>query len=77
MTEVAYFLVSIDRGTPATVARAIRQLDGVIDAHATMGDYDVVAIAEIEGTRGFPGIAAAVRKFEGVVKVATCVVVKP
>lgn len=77
MAEVAYFLVSIDRSTPAAVARAIRQVDGVVDAHVTMGDYDIVAVAELEGTRGFPSIAAAVRKVEGVAKVATCVVVKP
>lgn len=77
MTEVAYLLVSINRGTPAAVARAIRQLDGVVDAHVTMGDYDVVAIAELEGTQGFPGLTAAVRKIDGVVKVATCIIVEP
>lgn len=74
---MAYVLVSINRSTPAAVARAIRQLDGVVDAHVTMGDYDVVAIAELEGTRGFPSLTAAVRRIDGVVEVATCVIVKP
>ncbi len=77
MSEVAYLLVSLDRGTPAAAARQIRQIDGVIDAHVTMGDYDIVAIAELDGTKGFPWITAAVRRVEGVAKVATCVVVKP
>lgn len=77
MTEVAYFLVSLDRSTPAAVARQIRQLDGITDVQVTMGDFDIVAVAEGEGTKGFPGIAAAVRRIEGVTKVATCVVVKP
>lgn len=77
VSEVAYFLVSLGRRTPAAVARQIRRIDGVVDARVTMGDFDVVAVAELEGTRGFPNIAAAVRKVEGVAKVATCVVVKP
>lgn len=77
MSEVAYLLVSLIRGTPAAAARQIRQIGGVVDAHVTMGDYDIVAVAEIDGTRGFPVIAAEVRRVEGVAKVATCVVVKP
>lgn len=77
MSELAYFLVSLDRNTPAAVARLIRQIDGIVDAHVTMGDFDVVALAELNATRGFPSIATAVRKIGGVAKVATCVVVKP
>ncbi len=77
MGEVAYFLISLDRHTPVAVARQIRDIAGIVDAHVTMGDFDIVAVAEIDGTKGFPGIAAAVRKIEGVAKVATCVVVKP
>jgi uncharacterized protein with GYD domain len=77
VAEVAYFLVSLDRGTPAAAARQIRQIEGVVDAHVTMGDYDIVAVAEIEGTKGFPVIAAAMRRVDGVAKVATCVIVKP
>lgn len=77
MREVAYFLIALDRNTPAAVSREVRQIDGVLDAYVTLGEYDVIAIAEIEGTKGFPVMAGLIRKIEGVSKVSTCVVVRP
>lgn len=77
MADLAYLLVSLDRNTPAAVARAIRALDGVVDAHVTMGEFDVIAVVELEGTKGFPGLAAAIQRIEGVTKVITCAVVRP
>ena len=68
-------LISLDRSTPAAVAREAQQVPGIIEAHATMGDFDVVAVVEHENTKGFPGIAAELRCIEGVTTVATCVVV--
>lgn len=70
-------LISLGRSTPAAVAREVRALAGVVDAHITMGDFDVVAVVELEGTKGFPALAAAIQRIEGVTKVSTCVVVRP
>ncbi len=70
-------LISLDRSTPAAVAREAQEIAGIIEAHITMGDFDVVAVVEHENTKGFPGIAAELRRIEGVSKVATCVVVPP
>lgn len=77
MAHLAYILISLDRSTPAAVAREVAKIDGVSDAHITMGDYDVVAVVEQEHTKGFPVVAAAIKRVEGVTKVATCVVVQP
>lgn len=77
MTEVAYILIALDRGTPAAVVRAVRKVTGVVDAHVTMGEFDIVATVELEGTKDFPAVAGEIQRIEGVGKVSTCVVVRP
>lgn len=77
MTEVAYLLISLNRSTPAAVARAVREVLGVVDAHVTMGEFDVIALVETDHTKTFPAVAAEVQRIEGVLKVSTCVVVRP
>ena len=77
VAHLAYMLIALDHSTPAAVAREAKQITWVIEAHVTMGDFDVVAIVEHEVTKGFPAVAAELRRIEGVTKVATCVVVHP
>lgn len=77
MAEAAYLLISLNRGTPAAVAREVRRIEGIVAAHVTMGEFDVVAVVELEATKGFPGVAAQIQRIEGVAKVSTCVVVTP
>jgi DNA-binding Lrp family transcriptional regulator len=75
VAETAFFLVSLDRSTPAAVAREIRKIEGVREAHVTMGEFDVIALVELEHTKGFPTVASAIQRIEGVTKVSTCAVV--
>lgn len=77
VAEVAFLLIALDRSTPAAVARQVRTVPGVVEAHVTMGEFDVIAVAEQEETRGFSAVAAAVQRIEGVRRVVTCVVVHP
>jgi DNA-binding Lrp family transcriptional regulator len=77
MTEVAYLLVALDRNTPAAVATEIRKIGGVVDAYTTMGDFDIIARVELNGTKEFPAVEQQVKRLEGVSKVVTCVVVNP
>ncbi len=77
MAEVAYVLVSLNRNTPAAVAREVRGVSGVVDAHVTMGEFDIIAVVELDHTKGFPAVAAAIQRIEGVANVSTCVVVRP
>lgn len=77
MVETAYLLVTIDRSTPAEVARQVRRVPGVVEAAVTMGEVDILAIARSESTRGLADVGHAVEKLEGVAKVSICVVVRP
>lgn len=70
-------LISLDRNTPADVARAVRAVGGVVQAYVTMGEFDVVAVVELEATKEFPAVAGAIQRIEGVTKVSTCVIVRP
>jgi DNA-binding Lrp family transcriptional regulator len=75
MAETAFLLISLDRSTPAAVAREVRKIDGVVEAHVTMGEFVVVVRVERETTKGFPAVASAIQRIEGVTKVSTCAVV--
>lgn len=77
MAEIAYVLIALKGSTPAAVAREVRDVQGVIDAHVTMGEFDVIAIVEMNGTRGFGAVADEIQRIEGVTKVSTCVIVRP
>lgn len=77
MTETAYVLITLERNTPATVARVVRNVAGVIDAYVTMGEFDIIAVVELQGTKGFPTVAREIQRIEGVTKISTCVVVRP
>ncbi len=73
--HIAFLLISLDGNTPAQVAREVRTIPGIAEAHATLGDYDVIAVVRAEYTRDIPQITEQVRKVHGVVKVLACVAV--
>jgi DNA-binding Lrp family transcriptional regulator len=76
MPQTAFVLINLNRGTPADVARLIRALPGVAQAHAVMGDYDVLAVVHADVTRDIAALVDAhIRTIEGVAKVVTCVAV--
>lgn len=77
MIETAYILITLDRGTPAEVAQEVRKIPGIVRADVTMGEFDVIAIAEMEGTKGFSPLASRIKTIAGVDRVVTCVVVYP
>jgi DNA-binding Lrp family transcriptional regulator len=77
MSETAYILIRLDRGTPAEVARRVRRVPGVAEAAVTMGEVDVLAIARDETTRGLAEISSQIQSIEGVKSVSVCVVVRP
>ncbi len=77
MVETAYFLITLNRHTPAEVARAVRRIPGIGEAVVTLGEVDIIATAQMEGTKGFPTLAAQLERIDGIAKVVTCVVVRP
>jgi len=77
MLETAYFLITLNRHTPAEVARAVRRVPAITEAVVTMGEVDIIAVGQMEGTKGFPSLADQLQGIDGVAKVATYVVVRP
>lgn len=75
--ETAYVLLRLDRGTPAQVARQVRRVPGITEAAVTMGEVDVLAIAQGETTRSLADIGHQIEAIEGVAHVSICVVVRP
>lgn len=75
MSHVAFILMSLDGNTPARVAREVREIAGVSEAHATMGDYDVIVVLRAEHTRDIPRITTEIRRVHGVTKIVSCVAV--
>ncbi len=77
MLEVAYFLITLDHKTPAEVARAVRRVPGITEAVVTMGEIDIIAIGQMEGTKGFPALTEQLKRLAGIATVTTYVVVRP
>jgi len=77
MARVAFLLITLDGNTPMEIARAIQQIDGVSEAHPTLGDYDVIAILRAERTRDVPQLTQRIQKLHGVTHVVACVSVQP
>ncbi|HYM68857.1 MAG TPA: Lrp/AsnC ligand binding domain-containing protein [bacterium] len=76
MSETAFLLIKLERNTPAEVARLLRALPGIDEAHAVMGEYDVLAVVRTGATREIALLVDAhIRTIEGVARVITCVTV--
>jgi len=76
VTETAFLLIKVEHNTPAEVARLLRALPGIDEAHAVMGEYDVLAVIRAGATRDIASLVDAnVRTIQGVARVVTCVTV--
>jgi DNA-binding Lrp family transcriptional regulator len=76
MAHVAFLLVTLDGNTPMEIAREIEKIDGVNEAHPTLGDFDVIAVLRAERTRDVPLVTQAIHKLHGVARVVACVSVQ-
>jgi len=77
MLETAYFLITLNRHTPAEVARLVRRVPGIAEAVVTLGEIDIIAVSQMEGTKGFPALTDQLKNIEGIASVSICVVVRP
>jgi len=76
MPETAFLLIKLDHSTPAEVTRLLRALPGIDEAHAIMGEFDVLAVVRTNATREISSLVDAhVRTIQGVARVVTCVTV--
>lgn len=63
----AYLMVITAAGTTPDILPQIREIDGVTEAHAIAGDYDIIVEIETdEVERLFPTITSRIQGIEGV-----------
>ena len=76
MTVSAYILIQADLGRASEIMRAIRQLDGIDEAHDVTGPYDVIAKASAETIDQLGRLVVnEMQTIEGVTRTVTCPVV--
>ncbi|MET9365913.1 Lrp/AsnC ligand binding domain-containing protein [Streptomyces sp. NPDC006632] len=72
----AYILIQTEVGKASTVAEAIAQLAGVIQAEDVTGPYDVIVRAQAETVDELGRmVVAKVQQVDGITRTLTCPVV--
>jgi DNA-binding Lrp family transcriptional regulator len=72
----AYILIQAEPGKAATVAAALRDVPGVLEAASVAGPYDVIARAQAPDIDELAKLAASrVQDLDGVTRTLTCPVV--
>ena len=70
----AYVLITTDSGGVMDVLTAIRAIEGVKTAHATIGPYDIIAFVEFADPVNLTSlIVNKIQKVEGVSRTLTCI----
>jgi DNA-binding Lrp family transcriptional regulator len=69
----AIVLVQVKPGASGAVAQTIDEIDGVTEAYAVAGPYDVIARAEAETLEELgPRVVSSIQAVEGVTRTLTC-----
>jgi DNA-binding Lrp family transcriptional regulator len=72
----AYVLVTARAGAVRSVVEALRKIDGVLEAHATFGPYDAVAVVQTKDVAGLGDLtASSIQPIPGVERTLTCLAV--
>ena len=73
----AYVLISATAGKALEVAAALKGQQGVVQADAITGEYDVIAVCEAADVNGIGAVIVdKIQKVEGVFKTVTCLAVR-
>jgi len=73
----AYVLISASPGKAIEVANKLARQDGVIQADAITGEYDVIAQVQADDVAGVGAlIVEKVQRVDGVFKTVTCLAVQ-
>jgi DNA-binding Lrp family transcriptional regulator len=72
----ALVLINVEMGSEGEVLKALRKMDGVVEAFAVYGNYDVVAKVQAESLEKLNQIVTGkIRKMENVKATQTMIVV--
>lgn len=72
----AYILIQTEVGKAAVVAKAVREIKGVLEAEDVTGPYDVIARAEAKNVDELGKLVVAkIQGVEGITRTLTCPVI--
>lgn len=72
----AYILIQTEVGKAASVAKAVREIEGVLEAEDVTGPYDVIVRAEAKNVDELGKLVVAkIQGVEGITRTLTCPVV--
>ncbi len=75
MGTQAYILVNVVLGTEDEVSKQILSLPQVLEAHVTMGSYDVIALVTVEETKDLTTLVTnSIRSIDGVRQTLTLLI---
>ncbi len=70
----AYILITTDAGKVMDSVSAVRAIEGVKSAHATIGPYDIIAFVEFEAPSDLTSlIVDKIQGVTGVSRTLTCI----
>ena len=73
---LAYILINTEIGDEEKVYTALKETEGVLEAHIVYGVYDIVAKVQAEDTDGLRGIVEKIRKKSGLRSTLTLIVTR-
>ncbi|RLI81326.1 Lrp/AsnC family transcriptional regulator [Archaeoglobales archaeon] len=73
---LAYILINTEIGDEEKVYDALKETEGVLEAHIVYGVYDIVAKLQAEDTNGLRMIVERIRKKAGLRSTLTLIVTK-
>jgi DNA-binding Lrp family transcriptional regulator len=72
----AYVLITVRAGGVRGVVDNLRKIEGVVEAHATFGPYDAVAVVETSDVANLGELtASSIQPIPGVERTLTCLAV--
>ena len=72
----AFVMLHVDLGCERDVLRELRGMDGVVEAYAVEGVYDVVVVLEAEGLDDLRNVISKVRGMDNVQSTLTMIAVE-
>lgn len=77
MAAKAYILIEGAAGTVPSILKKVKEVKGVVSAHAVTGQYDVIALVEAEDVNAVGKVSySKIQMIEGVIRTITCNVVE-
>ena len=72
----AYVLIKVHAGDVPEVLKNLRSVEGVVEAHMTLGPYDAIAVVEVSDVATLGAITARkIQPIPGVEQTLTCLAV--